>query len=161
MTETYTIVLRSESLTGNTQYTTGTISSIFYKVDWITVLPKKYRKFKVSSYFRTGYQAGAWATPETICIHCPSITNSTTFDSANSSRSSLLAIAERCVDYNVTSATSNTYFISRASDIPFITINYPNEEFINIQLRDTTSALIADANLLQEYILILNFEGIE
>ena len=160
MTETYTLVLRSESLASN-PLNRGTIGNATYRVDWVTLLPQKYKKFHVASYFRTGFQAGVWSTPETIVVHTPTINNSTSYDSANSSRSSVLAVAERVVQNNVSSTTSNTYFISRASDLPTVTVNYPSESFINVQLKDTTNTLIPDGDLLQEYILLLNFTPIE
>lgn len=160
MTETYTLVLRSEAVASN-PLNSGTPCNATFRVDWVSLLPQRYKKFKVSSYFRTGYQAGAWSTPETIVIHAPSFTNGTTYDSLNSGRSSVLAVAERRVDNNITTTTSNTYFISRASDIPFVTVNYPSEAFINIQLRNTNGSLVQDTDLLQEYILILNFTPLE
>ena len=158
--ETFTLVLRSESI-GTNPLNTGTPASATYRVDWLSLLPRHYKRFVVSSYFRTGYQAGAWNTPETIVVHCPSIPNASTYDVANNSRSSVLAIAERRVDNNVSTTTSNTYFISRASDHPFVTVGYPTEDYIQIQLKNTDNTLISDANLLQEYILVLSFTPVD
>lgn len=157
--EVFTLVIRSSKVSSTSN--SGTRVNGKYRVNWSQILPTKYRRFKVSSHFRSSHStaAGAFNSTATICVHT-NLTASSSYETLTEGRTSLLCVTQRITNYINT--TINTYHLANVNDNAPIVIDYPFESFLNIVLYDingTTPISVTDLD--KDFILTLSFEGIE
>ena len=159
--EIYTLVIRS-NVVDTQNLNSGSRIDGKYRVLWSQILPSKYKKFLVKSYFKATAETNdtnAFNTIYSVNVHT-NLTNIGSYDTFNGGPSRLLCSAEK-ISSNIVDDFDVGY-ISRFGDSPPIVITPPTESYLEVKLFDSdgTTALTNTA-FPMEYILILTFEAIE
>lgn len=158
--EVYTVVIRGGSVSSLSSYRiSGSTTDGTYRVDWSTVLPKKYDKFQLRTYFRDCPDADFTLNGESsIWVECSAFSKPNFFDNKSSGRSSLVAFAPITLYYNNATTTIVPYHETPASHPPMM-VNYPTENIFTVKLVTSSGATIDSTNL-TEWILVLTFSPI-
>lgn len=160
MSEKYTLILRSSYV--GTAPNSGTSTSGYYNVDWMSFLPKRYKKFLITSTFRTANSTENYN--DTLFVYCSLVRGGYSFDTKNQTRSSLLCVAkpinDLLYDDTATDWTKTAYYTSNIEDSWPIMVDYPPENYIYLQILDITNAQVASASV-PDYILSITFEPIK
>lgn len=152
----YTLVVRSDDV-GNSQ-NSGTRVNGIYRVLFQSFLPNKYTKYLVKCSFKTNY-TNAVDTAKTIIINC-NLGSPLSYDTQNNSRTTVLGVAEKIMQYN--GASYKACHILRYDDSFPVVVDNPNESFLNIFLTGTDNVVLTNnTDLDQEFILTMTFKGIE
>lgn len=156
--ETYTVVIRSGTNPPNR--ISGDATDGTYYVDWFSVLPKKYKKFELSSYFRNTPRSDLTTTDDDfVCVECSAFPKHNFFDNLRNTSSKFICMAPT---YYIFTSGANPYFYneSNATNMPSVMIEYPTENQFEIKLTDLSGATLT-AGRYTEWILILNFKPIK
>jgi len=154
MKENYTLVLSSQNATNRI----GTLRKNYqYYVNWSAVLPKPEninQKYLVKFSFISNPQASLIAEVYSLNID---FGGSNMYDQSQS-RSTYLGYLYPLANYSSGAAgtyTTYSYSISKASDNMPVTIEYPNNNFITVNLVNSNTA--SGTTFTNEYTLTLEF----
>ena len=152
MSESFTVVIRGGSTSNNRL--SGDATNAVYNVEWTTVLPKKYKFFKLSSYFRNTPRSDLNTTDDDfVCVECTAFPQPYTHDNRTGGRGTLICIAPTY--WIFTNVNPFFYNESNAGNCPQITVQYPVENTFQIRLTDLQGNTLTAARY-SEWSLILN-----
>ena len=155
--ETYTVVLRSGTNPPNR--ISGDATDGTYYVDWLRVLPKKYKRFELQTYFRNTPRSDLTTTDDDfVCVECSAFPKHNFFDNLRNLPSNFICLAPT---YYIATISSNPYFYneSNQSNMPSIMVEYPVENQFQIKLTNPAGQTLT-AGRYSEWMLILNFRPI-
>lgn len=148
--EVYTVLIRGGTLFGDYRLS-GTGADGLYRVDWTTVLPRKYRKFKLTAYFRDAPDVDYNLADHSILyVECGAFNKPFFYDNKTASRSPVIAIAPVCAH-----TSTSPYHETAPGGMP-ITVHYPTENTFPICITQQYGASI-DPVCLAQWVLVLSF----
>lgn len=154
MTETYTFVLRGGIVPPNR--ISGNSAEGVYQCDWLSVIPKKYNKFRMTTTFRTSpNDAFTVDDDECVYVECTAFPRQYFFDSKNNSSSNLVAIAPMRIFVN----SGDRYYHETMPNNPPITVVYPTENTFCVKLCGRDGDLVTSARYVN-WTLTFNLEPI-
>lgn len=172
--ETYTVVLRGGDNSSNVL--SGDATSCKFSVNWRSVLPEKYRKFRLNTFFRTHTQLKDSVTvKDVVYVESDAFPKQHFYDSLRNGNNTLVAIAPihngyytqddtataEVVDESTTTYTydNRTYVYNESKEIP-LTVNFPHQDVFSVELTNIAGELL-DPDDYTSWVLVFNFEGIE
>lgn len=152
--ESYTFVLRGGTNPPNR--ISGNSSDGVYRCDWLRVLPKTYRKFRMTATFRTSPN-DAFTVDDDNCVfvECSAFPRQYFFDSKGNSTSNLVAIAPMRIFVD----TGNRYYHETMPNNPPITVTYPTENTFSVKLCGPDGSTLTSARYVN-WCLTLQLEPI-
>lgn len=156
--ETFNVIIRGGANPPNR--VSGDATDGIYYVDWSSVLPKKYKRFQLSSYFRNTPRSDLTSTDDDfVCVECSAFPKQDFYDTKRNGRSNFICVAPTYLCF-INGANFYLYNESNASNTPDIQVQYPTENQFQIKLTDLAGATLT-AGRYTEWMLVLNFRGIE
>lgn len=156
--ESYTVVIRSGS-TSNSRISGDNTDGTYY-VEWNNVLPKKYKRFELHSYFRNTPKTDLTTTDDDfVCVECSAFPKHNFYDSLRCQNSNFICMAPT---YYLATINNDAYLYneSNASNMPSVMVEYPVENQFVIKLTDLTGNILTSTRYI-EWVLIMNFRPIE
>eukprot|EP00952_Eustigmatos_sp_NYUAD-ZCMA_P013039 52041-Eustigmatos_ZCMA.PRE.1 len=151
MSEVYTVVIRGGGTAGN--HVSGTATEAVFRVDWQRVLPKKYQRFQMETYFRSQPNSNLTVASDSyVVVECPAFPKLGSYDTVNSSVSRSICIAPI---YSWVAA--GTYYHESPSNSPSYIVDYPTENQISIKLTDLTGTTLSVTSGYNQWMLTLTF----
>jgi hypothetical protein len=177
--EHYTVVIRGG--TDSPKIVSGNETYARFFINWATVIPKKYQKFSLYSYFRSHPRSTADVSPDPIVyVECDAFQKHGFFDSKSNTPSALISIAPLQQTYYktsqattttgtiatddgdvdiVTDTGSSTFFHHESKSIP-ITVSYPHQDMFDVKLTNIAGEALTATNF-TNWVLVLDLVPIE
>lgn len=147
--EVYTFLLRS--LDGR-QQVFGENAIIHYTINWESVLPKKYKSFRVVGYFRTYEDAkNNTANLDYVFVKVSSLSPKL-FDTISNGKSNYLCAGRRFVGI-----TANRLFYNLEDDMQGLHVDYPSTNECTISIHEFDGDVVD----IGDYFLWIQFHPIE
>lgn len=148
MPEVYHVIIRGG--TPNPNQLTGDGSEGTFRVDWQSVLPKKFKKFAMSSHFFTINGTFASST-SSVFVECSAFSSIGMFDNLRNMSSKVICVARQYT-------SGATYY---ESSKPFnLTVTYPTENQFEIKLTNELGVKLPPAEF-TGWVLDLEFVGLD
>jgi hypothetical protein len=154
--EHFTVVIRGGANSPN--IISGDETEAKYFINWATVIPKKYQKFTLYSYFRsTPRSTTDIIDPDTmVYVECNAFQKRGFFDSKSNTPSALICVAPLQQTYM---DTGYTMLHHESKSIP-ITVSYPHQDMFDVKLTNIAGEALTATNF-TNWVLVLDLVPID
>lgn len=154
--EVYHVVIRGGYMLPS--QVSGDASDGTFRVNWQTVLPKRFNKFLMKAYFSS--VENIHAVNELLYVECSAFPKVGFYDTLRHSASPVICVAKRDHVRDYINEMDVYITLSRYDSVPFTsTVNYPTEDQFSIRLTDTRGTII-ETDEFNAWVLSLEFEGL-
>lgn len=152
--EVYTVLIRGGTVFADYRLS-GTGTDDLYRVDWANVLPRKYRRFRLSAYFRSVPDTNIDLVEHSILyVECGAFSKPHFYDNKTSGRSPVIAIAGVQAH-----STTSPYLETPPGGMP-ITVHYPTENTFPISITNHLGGAV-NPICMDQWTLLLSFTPIQ
>jgi len=145
MSEVYTVIIRGGSTSPN--QVSGDATNGVFRVDWQRTLPKKYRQFRMDTYYRN--VPDSTNNNSIVYVRCAAFPKRGWYDTLNNNEAGVICVVP------VRLISDDYYHESPPNSSSFI-VDYPTENLLNVVLTSHAGSTLPTTGF-SEWTLILTF----